>query len=329
MNQASKPITSNMIEKLYQHGQINEGVRRTSHSFLQGQRHWKLWIERLFLGLGTALILASIMFFFAYNWEDLGQWLQFALVEAAILICLIASLIPFKSKMINQTLMLAASFLVGVLLALIGQTYQTGANAWQLFAVWAVVILPWVSLSKFAPHWGLWLTIANLALYFWMDQTLSLTRYETLLIPTAHALLNGAALASLVYARKLFTWLQSPWTLRILSLALIINLCILAIQCIFHRYLWTSWPIIVALATIGAQALLFYLSRYKWQDFIIHALLIISLAIQLEIAIMKFLTSWSQAETAIFFIGSIITIIIFTALISYLKNTHHKMGEGQ
>ena len=329
MNQASKPLTPNLIEKLYQNGLINEGTRRESQSFLQGSRQWKLWIERLFLGLGTALILASIMFFFAYNWEDLGQWLQFALVEAAILICLIASLYPFKAKLINQTLMLAASFLVGVLLALIGQTYQTGANAWQLFAVWAVVIFPWVCLSKFAAHWALWLTVANLALYFWMDQTLHLTRYETLLVPAAHALLNGAALASLLYARKTFTWLQGPWTLRILCLVFIINLCILAIQCIFHRHLFTSWPLLVALVTITAQALLFYLSRFKWQDFITHALLIISLAIQLETGIMKSLTSSFKAETGILLIGSIVTLAVFAGLISYLKATHHKMGEEQ
>ncbi len=329
MSQASKPITPNLIEQLYHHELINEETRRASQSFLQGPRQWKLWIERLFLGLSTALILASIMFFFAYNWEDLGKWLQFALVEAAILICLIASLFPFKAKLINQTLMLAASFLVGVLLALIGQTYQTGANAWQLFAVWAVVILPWICLSKFAAHWALWLTVANLGLHFWMEQTLQLTRHETLAIPTAHALLNGTALACLLYARKIFSWLQGPWTLRILCLAFIINLCILSIQCIFHPHLFTSWPLLVALSTIAAQALLFYLSRLKWQDFITHALLIISLAIQLETALLKLLTSYSQGETATLFIGSIITIVIFTALISYLKTTHHKMGEGQ
>ena len=43
------------------------------------------------------------------------------------------------------------SLLTGALLALSGQVYQTGADTFELFAWWAVLILPWVLVSRFSP----------------------------------------------------------------------------------------------------------------------------------------------------------------------------------
>ena len=44
----------------------------------------------------------------------------------------------------GKAALLAAALLTGGLLALIGQTYQTGADTFELFATWAALILPWV-----------------------------------------------------------------------------------------------------------------------------------------------------------------------------------------
>src|SRR5690606_16273414 len=41
-----------------------------------------------------------------------------------------------------------ASVAVGGLLALVGQIYQTGADPWQLFLLWAVLLLPWLVLVR-------------------------------------------------------------------------------------------------------------------------------------------------------------------------------------
>ncbi len=42
----------------------------------------------------------------------------------------------------RQALLLALALNIGALLALVGQTYQTGADPWQLFATWALLLLP-------------------------------------------------------------------------------------------------------------------------------------------------------------------------------------------
>jgi uncharacterized membrane protein len=58
--------------------------------------------------------------------------------------------------------------ITGSLLALFGQVYQTGADTWQLFFGWAVLITPWVIIARFPALWLLWLGLVNtgLILYF-------------------------------------------------------------------------------------------------------------------------------------------------------------------
>ena len=323
-----KPINAALIDNLYKNGLIDEQTRRAGHTFIEGPlngpRQWLVWTERLTLTLATSLILASVMFFIAYNWYEMSKWFKFILVEAAILISLITALTPFKSKIINQTAALAASFFTGVLLALIGQTYQTGADAWQLFAVWSLLILPWVTLSQFAPHWALWLIVTNIALSLWMQQTINLPNPSEPLIAAALAMLNGAALTTLVLTRSKITWLQNPWILRLLSLAVIYLLAEISIEYISqyrNRPLWFTglWGL-----TMITQATLFYLSRFKWKDFIIHALLVISLAIQAEVLIIKAITT-ARFDTASFIIAAIVTISLFALLVTYLRTQYQTM----
>ncbi len=42
-----------------------------------------------------------------------------------------------------------------ILLAVYGQTYQTGADPYELFFGWAILIIGWVAISRFAPLWPL------------------------------------------------------------------------------------------------------------------------------------------------------------------------------
>ncbi len=42
----------------------------------------------------------------------------------------------------RQALLLAIALNIGALLALVGQTYQTGADPWQLFSTWALMLVP-------------------------------------------------------------------------------------------------------------------------------------------------------------------------------------------
>ena len=60
------------------------------------------------------------------------------------------ALLAGLDRAFGQVLLIAGSVLTGVLLAVIGQAYQTGADVFELFVAWAVLILPWVFVSRSA-----------------------------------------------------------------------------------------------------------------------------------------------------------------------------------
>ncbi|WP_250163432.1 DUF2157 domain-containing protein [Psychrobacter sp. WY6] len=96
---------------------------------------------------------------------------KFALVEGALFVTIalyVALSFRRRFQLIRQLLLLIASVITGSLLALFGQVYQTGADTWQLFFGWAVLIVPWVIIARFPALWLLWLELINtgLILYF-------------------------------------------------------------------------------------------------------------------------------------------------------------------
>lgn len=118
-------------------------------------------VDRLLLGFGALMISAGIIFFFAYNWRDFHRYGKFALVEILLVISLYLSYRWGVNKKEGLASLSASCLLTGALLALYGQTYQTGADPFQLFLTWAVLILPWVIISRSSLLWGFWLLLIN------------------------------------------------------------------------------------------------------------------------------------------------------------------------
>ncbi|MBR9902973.1 MAG: DUF2157 domain-containing protein [Gammaproteobacteria bacterium] len=131
-------------------------------------RAWAVFIDRLLLWLGGLALAFAVLFFVAYNWAEMGRWLRFCLVQVAIVLAVGIAVWGKASPTVRRVALTAASLLVGVLLALFGQVYQTGADTWQLFFIWALLTLPWVWVARFELLWVLWLGVLNLAigLYF-------------------------------------------------------------------------------------------------------------------------------------------------------------------
>ena len=135
---------------------------------LPSAHDWRGFLERLLLWIGAVLVAAGVIFFIAYNWQSMGRYAKFALAEAAIVVALGFVWWLGLERAAGRAALLAASLLVGALLALIGQIYQTGADTFELFAAWAAAILPWVLVGRFAALWIVWIALVNLAiaLYF-------------------------------------------------------------------------------------------------------------------------------------------------------------------
>lgn len=136
---------------------------------LPSREAWRHFLDRLLLWMGTVLIAAGLIFFLAYNWDDLGRLTRFSLVQALLVAALLLVWRLGLDRAGGKATLFAACLFLGALLALIGQTYQTGADTFELFATWAVMILPWVLVGRFAALWLLWLTLVNLAIFLYFQ----------------------------------------------------------------------------------------------------------------------------------------------------------------
>lgn len=57
---------------------------------------------------------------------------------------------------------------IGALLGFFGQHYQTGADPWQLFALWSALSLPLAFASRSDLVWSAWVIVAMCAVSTWL-----------------------------------------------------------------------------------------------------------------------------------------------------------------
>ena len=136
------------------------------------KRTWLAFFDKASLVIGSVALVLALVFFIAANWQSLSNMSKFALVEGALTITIaLYVVLSFRQryKLIRQLLLLVASVITGSLLALFGQVYQTGADTWQLFFSWALLITPWVLIARFPALWLLWLGLLNALTLFYID----------------------------------------------------------------------------------------------------------------------------------------------------------------
>ncbi|WP_201623986.1 DUF2157 domain-containing protein [Psychrobacter immobilis] len=166
------------IEQLLHQGFLslkNTEAAATHLEVYPSKRTWLMFFDKALLIIGTVALVLSLVFFIAYNWQNIGKMGKFALVEGALVITIALYVaLSFRQlrqrfQLIRQLLLLIASIITGSLLALFGQVYQTGADTWQLFFGWALLITPWVMIARFPALWLLWLGLINACLLLYLD----------------------------------------------------------------------------------------------------------------------------------------------------------------
>jgi uncharacterized membrane protein len=129
------------------------------------------WRAALSLGLallGATLLGAAVIHAVAFNWQAMGHAVRLCLPLVAMTGCALAGWRLGMERLGGVILLSLACLLAGAALLVHGQTYQTGAHAWQLFATWAVLIAPWVWVARFAPLALPWVFLVNVAFgAFW------------------------------------------------------------------------------------------------------------------------------------------------------------------
>ena len=163
------------IELLLKQGALplsHADVAATHLEVYPTKQTWLAFFDKALLVIGAVALVLSLVFFIAYNWMNMGKMGKFALVEGALFITIalyVALSFRQRFQLIRQLLLLIASIITGSLLALFGQVYQTGADTWQLFFGWAILITPWVLIARFPALWLLWLGLVNASLVLYFD----------------------------------------------------------------------------------------------------------------------------------------------------------------
>lgn len=127
------------------------------------------WESRLDLG---ALIAAGtltgfgVIMWIAANWNTFGKSGRFAIIFAVLLASALGAVTLERARI---ALSLAGIMSIGALLALIGQTYQSGADPWQLFALWVALAVPWTIAARHDAVWSALVVIAFAAIGLWLS----------------------------------------------------------------------------------------------------------------------------------------------------------------
>lgn len=218
------PVNRAYIQQLYHHGVIDASGYQFAIKTLFPSQQWALWMMRLAIGLGTSLLLIGILFFFAYNWQDMSMLSKFSLIQGAMILSVIGAWWVGFHHLLGQCLIVSASVLIGVFFAVFGQIFQTGADAWQLFAVWAVLMLGFIAVSRSPIQWVLQWVVTGVALYFWLGQAIHWGNYDwrSAGIPAILTFYTAGVWGMQMLMQQRWSWLQSTWLYRVVVMVVFI-----------------------------------------------------------------------------------------------------------
>jgi uncharacterized membrane protein len=197
-----KDIQRKDIEIFIRHSDLTEkGVEQAlKQSVYNDKEAWLKFFQLFIISLGVGFTVSGIVFFIAYNWADLHKFVKLGLTEGVLIATTLLVLLPKINDNIRHVILTGASVLVGVLFAVFGQIYQTGANAYDFFLGWTIFVTIWVLISNFAPLWLLYLVLINTTLMLYSEQVA--THWTPVFVCTLLFLINTAILIPAIYFGK-------------------------------------------------------------------------------------------------------------------------------
>ena len=160
---------------------------------------WRTFFRTALRVLAVGLLASGVVSWIAANWDGLGKFERIAGVQGLLAVTVgIALVLAWRTRRRPALAvgvagvpafagaLFLASVVTGGLLALLGQTYQTGADPWTLFAWWAVLMLPWLWAARSWFVIVLWLVVLNTAIVLLLGER-SLVR-----VPDGHSLASDA-----------------------------------------------------------------------------------------------------------------------------------------
>ena len=235
---------------------------------------WRAYVIRMLTLGGVLFLLGGVIFFIAANWDGMHRFSRLGLMAFLVLALGCAAVWRGLDAFSGRTLLLACGIAMGPALAVFGQTYQTGAQLWELFRVWTLVLFLLALAGQQAGLWfAAWIS-GNLFVMLWLGRSMgspleAVGMFSTL--PEA-VLALFLAVATWEWAAWKFrdderhAWLHSRWMPRLLFFDLAVRLTAYLVLEVLGGLRYSSfdaafaslflprWPLLPALA-IGAALL--------------------------------------------------------------------------
>ncbi len=294
---------------------LEQALARIGH--LPDASRWTRFLDWVLLVLGAGFFISGVFFFFAFNWQELHRFAKLGVVELAVLLAVGVAFWQSLDRLPGKIALTVAGLLVGALFAVYGQIYQTGADSYQLFLTWALLIAGWVLISKFAPLWFIWIVLLNLSVIFYYLQIIGTING---LLYLALFLLNGGVLLCWeVFKRLGVSWLQSRWTPRLLSLLIFAALVAPTLALIFvSEYATTRdpWLPVMAILFVVTSVLTLYLYSQK----ILDQFILIVCAFSVIITLIAGLLKAGNVETGTLLLAGALVIGLAALVVTWLSH---------
>jgi len=289
---------------------------------------WWSFSKNLLLMLGLLSLAFGVIFFFAFNWNEIGRMSKFMILQIVMVASFVAYFFKSNSYWLSQALLLMAVLVLGALLALFGQTYQTGADPWQLFATWALLIVPLVLFCKSEVLWMFWAVLINVGLVLYLDINNILFGsmfssggwfWPFLLVNTGLVvLLELLSYKSGLHFSGLGLFkLQNRWPAQILGLRMIYILTVIGMHAIWGGSDGRGMNLVVYVLMMSA---VFMYYRFKARDL----LLLTAWLMSLMVFVLTFLaySILSSFDPDALLLMAISLIVMTTLAVKWIRHTH-------
>lgn len=294
----------------------------TAHSAQSGHDQLVRWRRFFNMGLrvlGVGLLASGIVTWIAANWDGLGKFERIAGVQVLLLaVVAVALVLAWRERrrsgyaagahaLVNASsqgvpafagALFLACVVTGGLFALLGQTYQTGADPWTLFGWWALLTVPWLLVARSWFVIVLWLVVLNTAIILLLGTQVLISpqRYTPMGYAWVVAGVNAGLLAG---AERLRNHYSDPYRVvpRLLALIILVALfCTLAasLESLFDDE--SNQAMLLQAVLVGAVvAGGFYLYRRVRPDFFILSQLAVFTVLYAGTYVL--IASWLFAES--------------------------------
>jgi uncharacterized membrane protein len=309
------------IRTIGRHGNLS--AKRIDQLLIQhtypNKSSWHKFLRILFITLGVGFLTAGIVFFFAYNWDDLNKFVKLGLTEGLVIAATVAVLLSKLSPLVRNISLTGATVLVGVMFAVFGQIYQTGANAYDFFLAWTIFAVIWTLVSNFAPMYLLLIILANISLVLYNVQVSK--DWSTLSLFTTLILVNSLVLIVFLWIQQLRKANFTPvWLTNLLAL-FIAGMSVEAVIFVLFDQGKDHMSFLMLLITLINAAGLFYGYRFK-NLFYIALIPFVTL-----IMIASFMIRESHESLMLFSVGLLVIIsvsLLINMLIKLQKKWSHE-----